>query len=238
MRSSPASEPRVSVGDLMRRRLREIKSTPEALAEAIDLPVSYVDEVIAGSRVVAPGRSDVYTRITSFLRLGRNDLLNCLPPELSSSDNNKGPGAQVRRLLLALCDPATAEQLDRRHGQRGTAEFTDIVRRLLDVAQGAVRRLLDDHIQLRLAATERGATYPMMRLNVLDFLDATPSTVTPEGVTEFLVPRVARWDVDLTTGVLRVVMGTSQPRPLPRGRALGQRSIAAALQFEPEGRAE
>jgi len=233
--SRPSATPPVKIGEFVRRRLREIKSTPHDLAEAIELPVSYVDDVIAGSRVVTPGRSDVYSRMTSFLRLGRNDLLNCLPPE--PKPETQGPGTQVRRLLLALCEPRTAEQLERRQGQRGAAaEFTEIVRRLLDVAQGAARRMLDDHIQLRLAATERHTTYPLMRLSVLDFLDATPASVTPDGITEFLTPRIARWDVELSTGVLRVVMGNSERRSPTRGRVLAQRARAAA--FEGEGRVD
>jgi hypothetical protein len=194
------------------RRLREIDSSTDDLAEALEVPASYVEAVIAGSRPIDPSRSDVYGRMTSFLRLGRNDLKNCLPPERSTASPNGAPGPQVRRMLLTLCEPATAEQLDRRHGQHGAAEFTDIVRRLLDVAQGAVRRLLDDHVHLRLAATERRTTYPLIRLRVLDFLDATPGTVTPEDITEFLAPRIARWDVELSTGVLKVVMVSSERR--------------------------
>jgi hypothetical protein len=210
VRSTRLTTAPVRIGELVRRRLREINSSTEDLAEALELPTSYVEDVIAGSRPIAPGRSDVYSRMTSFLRLGRNDLRNCLPTE-QSAPRTSGPGAEVRRMLLTLCEPTTADQLDRRH-QHGAAEFTDIVRRLLDVAQGAVRRVLDDHVHLRLAAMERGTTYPMLRLSVLDFLDATPATVTPDDITEFLAPRIARWDVELSTGVLKVVMATSERR--------------------------
>lgn len=219
--SRPNTAP-VVIGELVRRRLREIKSSTDHLAEALQLPASYVEDVIAGSRVIPPGQSDVYNRMTSFLRLGRNDLRNCLPPERNTTRRTSGPGPEVRRMLLALCEPATADQLDRRHVQHGAAELTDIVRRLLDVAQAAVRRVLDDHVQLRLAAMELHTTYPMIRLRVLDFLDATPGTVTPEDITEFLAPRISRWDVELSTGVLKVVMTNSERRrqsgrELPRG---------------------
>jgi len=210
--SQPASTPPVRIGELVSRRLREIDSSTHELAEALEVPASYVEDVLAGSRPIDPTRSDVYGRMTSFLGLGRNDLMNCLPSERSDKSRNGAPGAQVRRMLLTLCEPATADQLDRRHVEHGAAEFTAIVRRLLDVAQGAVRRLLDDHVHLRLAATERRTTYPQIRLRVLDFLDATPGTVTPEDITEFLAPRIARWDVELSTGVLKVVMASSERR--------------------------
>ena len=59
-----------------------------------------------------------------------------------------------------------------------------------------------------------------MRFQVLDFLDATPSTLTPSALNEFLAPHIARWDVELKTDVLRVVLRTSDRRRPPKGRAL------------------
>ena len=219
MTSSPPSRPPVTVGALVRRRLQEINRSAEDLAEAVEVPLTYIDEVLAGSRQPAPGRSDIYERMTSFLRLGRNDLLKCVPTE-GAPARASGPGPQVRRLLLALCDPETAEELEQRRTERGGAELMGLCRRLLDVAQGAVRRVLDDRIQLRLAAAECGRSYPAMRLQVLDFLDATPSTLTTSALTEFLAPRISRWDVELETGVLRVVLRTAERRRAPPGRAL------------------
>ena len=219
MNSSPPSRPPVTVGALVRRRLQEINRSVEELAEAVEVPLEYIDEVIAGSRQPAPGRSDIYERMTSFLRVGRNDLSNCIPTE-GVPARASGPGLQVRRLLLALCETKTAQELERRRAQHGGAELTGLCRRLLDVAQGAVRRILDDHVYLRLAAAERGRSYPAMRFQVLDFLDATPSTLTPGALNEFLAPHIARWDVELKTDVLRVVLRTSDRRRPPKGRAL------------------
>lgn len=240
-RPSPiTNKPSVTVGVLVRRRLQEISRTAEDLAEAVEVPLEYIEEVIAGTRLPAPGRSDIYERITAFLRLGRNDLLNCVPPE-GTPGRVSGPGPQVRRLLLALCEPKTAEALERRRAQHGGAEMMGLCRRLLDVAQGAVRRVLDDHIQLRLAAAECGRTYPDMRLKVLDFLDATPATLTVTALNEFLAPRISRWDVELETGVLRVVLRTWERRRASKGRALfpalataGVRAPAANLHSEEE----
>jgi hypothetical protein len=186
-----------------------MKRSAEELAEAVEVPTEYIDDLIAGSREPPlPGRTDVYERITSFLRLGRRDLSACLPAERAGAGaaGPSAPGTQVRRLLLALCAPATAQELERRRARRGSAELVDLIRRLLDVTQGAVRRVLDDHIGLRLAAAERGSSYVAMRLKVLDFLDATPGTLTVGALTEFLQPRIALWDVELETGVMRVVL--------------------------------
>jgi hypothetical protein len=214
----------VTVGTLVRRRLKELGRTVTELAEAVEVPVEYIEDVIAGVRQPTLGRSDIYERLTSFLGLGRNDLAGCLPPE--GKPRSSGPGAQVRDLLLGLCETGTAEALERRRAKHGSAELAGLCQRVLDVAQGSVRRVLDDHTQLRLAAAECGRTYPDMRFRVLDFLDATPATVTIPALNEFLTPRIARWDVDLETGVLRVVMRPTERRRAPKGRVGVARATA------------
>src|SRR5262245_37465188 len=177
MKSSPVSGPAVTVGELVRRRLKEMHRTVAELAEAVEVPVTYMEEVMAGARQPTLGRSDIYERMTAFLRLGRNDLGSCLPTE-GAAPRSASPGVQVRRFLLGLCETKTAEELEQRRAKQGGEELTGLCQRLLDVAQGAVRRVLDDHTQLRLGAAECGRSYPDMRFHVLDFLDATPSTVT------------------------------------------------------------
>jgi hypothetical protein len=208
---------------LVRSRLREINRSVDELAEAVEVPREYIDEVIAGVRQPVPGRSDVYERMVSFLRVGRNDLLNCLPTEHAPA-RPSGPGPEVRRLLLALCEPKTAEALERRRAEHGGGELAGLCGRLLEVAQGAVRRMFDDHVQLRLAAAQSGRSYPDMRLEVLHFLDATPGTLTPKALNQFLAPHIAAWDVDLATGVLRVVL-----RPADRRTPAKRRSLFPSL---------
>lgn len=94
-----------------------------------------------------------------------------------------------------------------------------------------MRRTLDDQIGLRLTASHSGRSYPDMRLRVLEFLDATPDTVTLDHLAEFVQPRIARWDVDLPTGVLRVVLRSQEPRErvrrAPAGRPSGARRAAS-----------
>ena len=204
---SPA-KPNDTVGALLRRRLREIKRTPEELAEAVAVPPWYIDDLMSGSRrPPLPGRTDIYEKMTAFLRLGRNEVATRAHAERASTVGRAaGPKPLVRGLLLELCEPRTARRLERRRTQHGGAELTGLTQRLLDVAQGAVRRSLDDQIGLRLQAAERGSSYVEMRARILEFLDVTPDMLTAKDLTEFLHPRIARWDVDLETGVLRVVM--------------------------------
>lgn len=199
----------------MRRRLREIGRSATDLAAAVQVPEQYIDDLMTGSRrPPLPGRTDIYQKMTSFLRLRRNDVVTCARAERASAAPARpaGPGVRVRDLLLALCEPGTATLLERRRSKSGGAELSGLLQRVLEVAQGAVRRTLDDQIAIRLAAAERGSTYVDMRFKVLEFLDVTADTLTPEDLAEFLRPRIGRWDVDLETGVLRVVMRAHGPR--------------------------
>jgi hypothetical protein len=206
--SSPQSKPAVTIADLLRRRLRELGRSPRELAEALQVPAQYVDDLLDGCRrPPLPARTDIYGKMTSFLRLGRNDVIALARAERAAAPAGRAdPGVRVRNQLLALCEPETARALERRRARSGGAELADLIQRLLDVAQGAVRRALDDQIGMRLAAADRGSTYPAMRLRVLEFLDVTAATLTAEDLREFVHPRVASWNVDIRTGVLRVVL--------------------------------
>ncbi len=212
--SVPLKEP-IPVRKLLRRRLRETERSSEELAEAVQLPTKYVDDLITGRRrPPLPGRTDVYERMTSFLKLSRNDLALCARAERAAIAPTRasGPKPTVRRLLLALCEPGTALELEARRAQNGSAELAGFIQRLLDITQGAVQRMLNDQIGLRIAAERCGSSYAAMRLQALEFLDATPETLTVDDFAKFFQPRVSLWDVDLETGVLRVVLRAQEPR--------------------------
>jgi hypothetical protein len=213
--SIPASKLPGTVGELVRQRLREIGRTSRDLADAVGVPVTYIDDLIAGSRrPPLPARTDIYAKMTSFLRLSRNDVTTRASAERASVAAAAAvePGPEVRTLLLDMCEPSTARTLKQRRAKRGGAEVADFFGRLLEVAQSAVRRSLDDQIGLRLAAAEYGSTYADMRFRILEFLDVTPDTLTADDLLRFVRPRIARWDVDFKTGVLRVVLQAKGPR--------------------------
>lgn len=203
-----------TVRALLRKRLKEINRSTEDLAEAAQVPAHYVADLINGRRrPPLPGRTDIYERMTPFLKLGRNELAQCARAERAGSEAVCGtePDPAIGRELLALCEPATAQRLTRRRSQDGPAELAQVIQRLLDVIQGTVRRVLQNEIALRVAAARRSSTYPAMRFRVLEFLDATPDTLTASHLAEFVAPHIGLWDVDLETGVLRVVLRTEEP---------------------------
>src|SRR5256885_15865924 len=75
----------VKVGQLVRRRLRELKRTPRELADAVQVSEDYIVDIVAGRRrPPAPGRIDLYAPMARFLRLHRNDLPTCARVERSA----------------------------------------------------------------------------------------------------------------------------------------------------------
>src|SRR5256885_13196509 len=77
----PLKDP-VKVGQLLRRRLRELKRTPRELAEAVQVTEDYMADLVARRRPPpAPGRSDPYAPMTQFLRLHRHDPPPLAPPQ-------------------------------------------------------------------------------------------------------------------------------------------------------------
>src|SRR5437879_9215685 len=191
--ATPLKQP-VKVGLLMRRRLRELKRTPRERAAAVQVSETYIADLLAGRRrPPAPGRTDVYERMTKFLRLHRNDLPTCARAERESlGARRRRLHPTVRRALLELGEPVKARTLARRLGNtRGAALELLIAGRLLEVAQGFVRRQLDDEVGIRVAATREGCNYLDVRMRLLDFLDSSPDVLTLEIYMDFVRPRFA-----------------------------------------------
>jgi hypothetical protein len=206
----PLKQP-VKVSQLVRRRLRELKRTPRELAEAVRVSEQYISDLVAGRRrPPAPGRSDLYVPMAKFLRLHRNDLPTCARVERAADGaGRRRPDPLVWRLVLELCDPARQRAIARRAGKAGGegAELEAlIVGRLLEVAQGFVRRKLEDEVGLRVAATRDGCSYLDARMRLLEFLDACPDSLTPSDCEEFVLPRITAWDIELETRAMRIVL--------------------------------
>jgi transcriptional regulator with XRE-family HTH domain len=213
--AAPLKRP-VKVGELVRRRLRELGRTQGELAEALDLPETYVADLVAGRRrPPAVAQGELYDEMTRFLRLHRNDLLLCAKAELGDEAAvRRRAGRRVRELLFALCEPTRARVIARRIARPGGAELEClIVDRLLAVAKGFARRQLEDEFGVRVAARRAGLRSAERRMQLLDFLDTTPTTVTPADIVAFVQPRLAAWDIDLETRAMRIVLRSGDPTP-------------------------
>lgn len=204
----PLKQP-VKVSQLVRRRLRELKRTPRELAEAVKVSEAYMSDLVAGRRPPpAPGRTDLYVPMAKFLRLHRNDLPTCARVERAQEGvGRRRPDPEVWKLVRELCDSARQRSFGRRLAKGDGADLAAvIVGRLLEVAQGFVRRQLEDEVGLRVAATRDGCTYLEARMRLLEFLDVGADSLTAEDCEEFVLPRIAAWDIELETRAMRIVL--------------------------------
>src|SRR3989440_8920690 len=148
----PLKDP-VKVGQLLGRRLRELKRTPRELAEAVQVTEDYMADLVSGRRrPPAPGRSDLYAPMTKFLRLHRNDLPTCARAERAAAVAAGRPDPEVCRQVLELCAPERQRLLQRRGGRPGGGGLQrGIVGPLLLGAPGVVERKLAGEGGVRVA---------------------------------------------------------------------------------------
>jgi hypothetical protein len=216
------------LGELVRGALRDQGRSLDDLADAAQVTRAYMQELVGGRRrPPLPGRGDVYDKMAAFLRISR-PLLEASAlagRQARAADPAAGPAPEVAEALLALCEPETARVLKRRRARDGGAELAQVTRRVLDVVHGLVRRMMDDELGVRVAAMSSGSTYVAVRVALLEFLDTTPETLTLADLTQHVVPRVARWDVELEGNIVRVVLRPSEPRESGRRRPQARRAV-------------
>src|SRR5207245_179233 len=146
----------VKVGQLVRRRLRELKRTPRELADAVQVSEDYIVDIVAGRRrPPAPGRIDLYAPMARFLRLHRNDLPTCARVERSAEPAaRRRPDPGVWKLLVELCEPKKARLLARQLAKpEGGGLGAPIGGRLVRVAPGFWNRRAGDEGGMGVAVT-------------------------------------------------------------------------------------
>lgn len=201
----PLKQP-IPVGELVLRRLRQLKRTPGELAAAVRVSETYITEIMAGRRrAPAPG-SDVYVGMGKFLGLHRDDLPSCARAERAAErPGERRASPEVRRIVFDLCDPQQMKTITRRIARPDGGELEwVIINRLLEVARGFVRRRLEDEVGLKVAAGREGKEYLDVRMRLLEFLDAAADSVTAVDCMDFVVPRIATWGIDLDSRTMRI----------------------------------
>ena len=134
----PTLKEPIEVRSLLAKRLKELEHTSQALAEAAEVPIEYIDDLMSGKRPPPlPGRSDLYDRIASFLKVALSDLELCATFERGdpSTVKPRAPKPAIRTALLGLCEPKTAEKLEARRAKQGPAELVGYIQRVLGVVQ-------------------------------------------------------------------------------------------------------
>jgi transcriptional regulator with XRE-family HTH domain len=199
---------------LIRQRLRELGTEQRDLAAAAQVTESYISQLLTGRKAPpAPGRTDIYDRMETFLRLPAGKLATLA--DLSRLDGLKRKLAdppsplfkEVRELILRKYASGNAQPIRAMFEKEPFGALERLVtQKLLDVAKRLTKQEVNDENWLRLVARLSDQSYEQMRVLVLDFLETDVFNVSPENCVTFLDPLIESWDIDLTTFAMEIVL--------------------------------
>lgn len=204
----------MDVSLLIRQRLSELGLDQKDLAAAAQVTESYVSQLLTRKKAPpAPGRTDIYDKISQVLKLPGGELARLAEVERRQELQKriaKNPAplfGECRSLVLRKCEPETREEAGRIFEKETFGELERLVtQKIVDVAQGLAREELRSEGWLRTMAQMSGLTYEQMRVSILEFLDTDVFQVSPESCLRFLDPMIESWDIDLKTFGMEIVL--------------------------------
>jgi len=204
----------MDVSLLIRHRLSELELDQKDLAAAAQVTESYISQLLTRKKIPpAPGRTDIYERMSEFLRLPAGELSKLADVQRQEdlkkrvTEPPRPLFKATRELVLRKCEPERRKEVQRIFEKEPFGEFERLItQRLLDVAQGVAKEELRSEEWLRLMAQLSGRTYEQMRVAILDFLDTDVFNVSLENCVSFLDPMIDSWDIDVKTFGMEVAL--------------------------------
>ena len=204
----------MDVSLLIRHRLNELELDQKDLAAAAQVTESYISQLLTRKKAPpAPGRTDLYDRMSEFLRLPSGELSKLADGQRRENLKKRVTEPprplfkECRELVLRKCDPERRREIRRIFEKEPFGEFERLITQtLLDVAQGLAKDELRSEEWLRLMAQLSGRSYEQMRVTILDFLDTDVFHVSLENCVSFLDPMIDSWDIDLKTFGMEVIL--------------------------------
>src|SRR6267143_2103117 len=199
---------------LIRHRLRELGTEQRDLAEAAQVTESYSAQLLTRKKAPpAPGRTDIYDKMETFLRLPAGKLATLAALQRTDALKRKlaDPPTplfkEVRALILGKCEPSKEQPIRAMFEKEPFGALERLVtQKLLDVVKRVTREELDDENWLRLVSRLTDRSYEQMRVIVLEFLEADIFNVSVENCVTFLDPLIESWDIDLATFGMEIVL--------------------------------
>jgi transcriptional regulator with XRE-family HTH domain len=199
---------------VVKQRLNELGLDQRDLAAAVQVTDSYISQLLTRKKAPpAPGRSDIYDRMSEFLKLPAGELsklANVQRQEELKKRVAQPPGPlfkECRELILRKCASERRREIRRIFEKEPFGELERLVtQKLLDVAQSVAKDELRSEEWLRLMGQLSGRSFEQMRVAVLEFLDTDVFNVSVENWVSFLDPMIESWDIDLKTFGLEVVL--------------------------------
>ena len=204
----------MDVPQVVRRRLKELDLEQKDLAAAAQVTESYISQLLAGKKSPpAPNRTDIYDKMGRFLRLPVGELSKLA--DLQRKEDLKKKVAdpptplfkEFRELILRKCETDKRKRMREVFEREPFGEVERLVtQKLLDVAKRVAKEELESENWVRLVARLTDRSYEQMRVMILEFLDTDVFHVSVENCVSFLDPLIERWDIDLETFSVEIIL--------------------------------
>lgn len=199
---------------VIKERLAELGFEQKDLAAAAEVTESYVSQLLTRKKLPpAPERTDMYEKMEKFLKLSSGKLA-ALALAQRMEELKRGfadPPAplfkEVRELILHKCRPEKQQQMREIFEKQPFGELERLVtQKLLDVIKRVAKAELENEKWLHEVARASGRSYEQIRVIILEFLDTDVFNVSGEDCDSFLRPLIERWDIDLSTFGMEIVL--------------------------------
>ena len=141
---------------------------------------------------------------------------------------------ETRELILRKCVPARQQQIRAIFERQPFGELERLVTQtLLDVIRRVARVELDNEAWLHEVADLSDKSYAQMRVIILEFLDTDIFDISSADCISFLNPLLARWDIDLSTFDMEIVLNERLVPGEPKRFAFVEKDVDSVDGDEP-----
>jgi transcriptional regulator with XRE-family HTH domain len=204
----------MDVALLIRHRLKELGLEQKDLAASAQVTESYISQLLARKKAPpAPGRTDIYEKLGKILGLAGGELSKLAEQQRKEelrrrvADPPRPLFKECRELILHKCEPGSRKDLRGIFEKEPFGELERLVtQKLLEVAQGVVRKELQNEKWPRLMARLSRRTVGQVRTAIPIFLDTDVFNVSGRDCMSFLEALIGSWDIDLRNFEMKVAL--------------------------------
>jgi transcriptional regulator with XRE-family HTH domain len=231
----------MDVCSVIKARLQELELEQKDLAAAAEVTESYISQLLTRKKLPpAPDRTDIYEKMGRFLRLSNGELATLARAQRMDEfrrDYEEPQEAllkETRELILQKCVPAHQQQIRAIFERQPFGELERLVTQtLLDVISRVARTELDNEAWLHDVADLSDKSYSQMRVIILEFLDTDVFNISSADCISFLNPLLARWDIDLFTFDMEIVLNERLVPGEPKRFAFVEKDVDSVDGDEP-----
>ena len=231
----------MDVCSVIKTRLHDLGLEQKDLAAAAEVTESYISQLLTRKKLPpAPDRTDIYEKMGRFLKLSNDELATLARAQRVDElrRNFEKPQAallkETRELILQTCAPASQQQMRAIFERQPFGELERFVtQKLLDVVSQVARTELENEDWLQEVAKLSDKSYAQMRVIILEFLDTDIFNISSADRVSFLGPLLARWDIDLLTFDMDIVLNERLVPGQPKRFAFVEKDVDSVDGDEP-----